>query len=474
MEPYKAQFIQFLLDSQALKIGGPFTLKSGRRSPYFLNAGDFSSGADLTKIGEAYAEAAQHSIGLDKFDIVYGPAYKGIQLAIAMSMGLSRRGADKGFVYNRKEAKLHGEATGSAQIKEQLQREVMVGRQIKAGSKLLMVDDVFTTGDTKYEALQIIEAVADGASVIAGLIAVDRQEINEDGEAAIAQFTKATGIPFYSVVTAGDIIDYLSETKKLAPTDEAAFKRYLRAWGTQEVRKKYGLGGEKLIEGRTVIPACDVPFEDFEAIVEATAGNPKIGGYKIPAHAGRKGWEKWVEVARKHTDKPLIYDHQKAGTDIPDTAGQFMKDLKEAGFDAVILFPHAGPRTQVAWTGEALQQGLTVFVGAEMTHPKFKESEGGYISDKALDETYLRAARQGVNHFIVPGNKPDRIEHYHELIEGEGIEPVFASPGLVAQGGKISDAVKVAGKNWHGIVGRAITGAADKRAAAIELTSQLY
>ncbi|MBI4167536.1 MAG: hypothetical protein HY515_01125 [Candidatus Aenigmarchaeota archaeon] len=274
----------------------------------------------------------------------------------------------------------------------------------------------------------------------------------------------------------------MKETGKISPADEAAFKRYLRAWGTAEVRKKYGLGGDKLIEGRTVIPACDVAFEDFEAIVEATADNPRIGGYKIPAHAGRKGWEAWVATAIKHTNKPLIYDHQKAGTDIPDTAGQFMKDLKGAGFDAVILFPQSGPRTQVAWTGEAVQQGLTVFVGGEMTHPKFMRSAGGYIADESPDEIYVRAARQGVNHFIVPGNKPDRIKHYRELIMAEGIEdPVFASPGLVAQGGSISEATKFAGDNWHGIVGRAIT---DKlveknpveaiRAAAKELTSQLY
>ncbi len=477
MEAYKAQFIQFLLDTGALRMGGPFKLKSGRLSPYFLNAGDFSGGADLTKIGEAYAEAAQHSVGLGNFDIVYGPAYKGIQLAVATSMGLSGRGADKGFVYNRKEAKTHGEATGSGQTKEQLQKEMMVGRQIKPGSRLLMVDDVFTTGDTKYEALQILNAVSDDASVVAGLIAVDRQEINEDGEAAIAQFFADTKVPFYSVVSAGDIFEYMKAEDKLSPADEAAFKLYLRAWGTKDVRERYGLGGDKLIEGRTVIPACDVPFEKFEAIVEATADLPRIGGYKIPAHSGRKGWERWVEAARKHTKKPLIYDHQKAGTDIPDTAGQFMRDLRASGMDAVILFPQSGPRTQVAWTGEALQQGLTVFVGGEMTHPKFMRVAGGYIADEAPDEIYARAARQGVNHFIVPGNKPNRIAHYRELILAEGADPVFASPGLVAQGGKISDAVKAAGDNWHGIAGRAITDketVAEMRAAAIELTSQLY
>ena len=473
MEAYKAEFIQFLIDTGALKIGGPFKLKSGRMSPYFLNAGDFSSGADLTKIGEAYAEAAQHSIGLDKFDIVYGPAYKGIQLAVATSMGLSRRGADKGFVYNRKEAKMHGEATGSATTKEQLQKEIMVGRWLKDGSNVLMVDDVFTTGETKEEALKILRAVANDVRVVAGLIAVDRQEINEDGEAAITQFTKATGIPFYAVVTVSDIIDYLKENNKLSPNDEAALKRYLRAWGTREVREKYGLGEERLIEGNSVIPACDVDIEKFEEIVKSTKDEPLIGGYKLPATAGHEGWLACIEIARRHTSKPLIYDHQKAGNDIPDTAQRFMEKLKLAGFDAVIIFPHSGPRTQVAWTGEALQQGLQVLVGADMTHEKYKRSEGGYISDEALEEIYIRAARQGVTHFVVPGNKTDRIALYRQLIQAEGVKPIFFAPGFVAQGGSISDAAKAAGDNWHAIVGRGIYAAPDIKAAVKELTSQL-
>ncbi len=477
VEEYKSEFIEFLLNSGALKIGGPFKLKSGRMSPYFLNAGSFDDGETVGKVGRFYAAAALARFGADSFDVVVGPPYKGIQLAVATSIGLAQNGVKKGFAYYRKEAKTHGEATGSGANKAQLQKELMVGYALANGSRVLLVDDVFTTGETKYEAVATLNSVADGITFAGGIIAADRQEINEDGEAAIAQFYTDTKIPFLAVVTVSEVIDYLKENKKLSEADEALFMSYLRAWGTKEVRDKYSLQNKRLIEGRTVIPACDVPFEDFESIVEATADNPKIGGYKIPAHAGRKGWERWVEAARKHTGKPLIYDHQKAGTDIPDTAGQFMRDLKASGMDAVILFPQSGPRTQVAWTGEAIQQGLTVFVGGEMTHPKFLRSDGGYIANEAPDETYARAARQGVNHFIVPGNKPDRIKHYRELIMAEGVDPVFASPGLVAQGGSISEATKVAGDNWHGIVGRAITEKKTVegiRAAAKELTSQLY
>ncbi|MBI4167868.1 MAG: hypothetical protein HY515_02825, partial [Candidatus Aenigmarchaeota archaeon] len=246
MEPYKAQFIQFLLDTEALKIGGPFKLRSGRLSPYFLNVGDVSGGPALVRLGAAYREASKSMIGADRFETIYGPASKGIQIAIATAMSFAEEGVDMGFVYNRKEEKLHGEATGSGTTKEQLQKRIMVGRQIRDGSNVLMVDDVFTTGETKQEALDLLRAVSNDPNVVAGLIAADRQEINDDGDAAIAQFTKATGIPFYSVVSAGDILDYMKETGKISPADEAAFKRYLRAWGTAEVRKKYGLGGDKL------------------------------------------------------------------------------------------------------------------------------------------------------------------------------------------------------------------------------------
>ena len=201
----------------------------------------------------------------------------------------------------------------------------------------------------------------------------------------------------------------------------------------------------------------------------------KIGGYKIGLELSLfYGLPRLVEVVKNNApDKKFIYDHQKGATDIPDLGAKFAKVCKKSGVDAVILFPQSGPRTQVAWTGECLQQDLFVLVGGEMTHPKYKRSEGGYISDEALEEMYLRAARQGVNHFVVPGNKIDRIKLYREIIEQEGVDGVYHSPGFVTQGGKIDDATKVAGDNWHAIVGRAITEAKDIRTAAEQMTSKL-
>ena len=126
---------------------------------------------------------------------------------------------------------------------------------------------------------------------------------------------------------------------------------------------------------RSVIPACDVGLDLFERIVKETGGIEGIGGFKIPAHSGRKGWETWIAIARNHTDKPLIYDHQKAGTDIPDTGKRFMQEVKEAGFDAVILFPQAGPATEYEWILAAQEAGLGVIVGGEMTHPRYLDGD---------------------------------------------------------------------------------------------------
>jgi orotidine-5'-phosphate decarboxylase len=109
-----------------------------------------------------------------------------------------------------------------------------------------------------------------------------------------------------------------------------------------------------------------------------------------------------------------------------------------------------------------------------MTHPKYKRSEGGYIANEALDEIYLLAAKLGVNNFVVPGNKPERILHYRKILEDKVSELTFYAPGFIAQGGIITEAAKCAGPRWHAIVGRAIYSAKDIKAAAKEMTSKLF
>ncbi len=232
---------------------------------------------------------------------------------------------------------------------------------------------------------------------------------------------------------------------------------------------------EKIIKReRSIIPACDVSLEVYEEIVKETYDVKGIGGYKVGFFLGLNyGLPKVVEVTRKYTDKPVIYDHQKAGTDIPDMGKKFMDVCKKAGVDAVILFPQAGPETEKAWIESALENELGVIVGGLMTHPRYVRSEGGYIADEAIMEMYLNAADLGVTDFVVPGNRPDDIRRIREALEQRGVSPIFYAPGFIAQGGKISDAARVAGKSWHAIVGRGIYKARDKRQAALELTSKL-
>ena len=227
---------------------------------------------------------------------------------------------------------------------------------------------------------------------------------------------------------------------------------------------------------RSVIAACDVnDIEHHERVVRDTADVKKIGGYKVGFSLALKySLPKIVEVTREYTDKPVIYDHQKAGTDIPYTGGNFAKVCSEAGVDAVILFPQAGPETQKQWIEAAQEENLGIIGGGLMTHPKYKRSEGGYLADEALMEMYLKSAEKGVKNFVVPGNRPNDIKEIRkELKNNGGVNPVFYAPGFVAQGGEIADATEAAGKKWHAIVGRAIYQADDIEKSAKELTKDL-
>ncbi len=222
---------------------------------------------------------------------------------------------------------------------------------------------------------------------------------------------------------------------------------------------------------RSVIPACDVAtISELEKLVDATCGVRGIGAYKIGFGLGlRYGLPKVCEAIRDKTDLPIIYDHQKAATDIPDTGELFAQVCKDAGVDAIILFPQAGPATEKAWIDACRKKGLGVIVGGEMTHPQYKKSEGGWLDDDAIVKIYEIAKAAGIGDFVVPGNKPDRIRFYKKLLG----DVVLYSPGLVAQGGEISDSTKAAGDKWHAIVGRGIYGAKDMNAAARELTRKL-
>jgi len=226
---------------------------------------------------------------------------------------------------------------------------------------------------------------------------------------------------------------------------------------------------------RSVIPACDVEtLQELKKLIGKTHDIKGIGGYKIGfAQALNYSLPAVVKTIRRFTKLPIIYDHQKAATDIPDLGQKFARVCKNAGVDAVILFPLSGSATEEAWINACQDIGLGVIVGGEMTHPKFKKSEGGFISDEALDEIYLNAANLGVTNFVVPGNRVDRISHYKSLLEPKVKELTFFAPGFITQGGEITETAKAAGKFWHAIIGRAIYEAKDMKKVAEEMTSKL-
>ncbi len=220
---------------------------------------------------------------------------------------------------------------------------------------------------------------------------------------------------------------------------------------------------------KSIIPACDVAtLEKLKELVSETCSVKCIGGYKIGFELVIPfGIQKVVDVIRGLTDLPIIYDHQKAATDIPDVGIKFMNACK--GVNAVILFPQAGPVTEEEWIKAAQAEKFGVIVGGEMTHPGYLESDKGFISDSAPKRIYELAVKLGVKDFVVPGNKPEKIEEYKNFIESLGVEPVLYSPGLVAQGGDLTESAKAAGNKWHAIVGRGLYQAKNINKAAKEL-----
>ena len=224
---------------------------------------------------------------------------------------------------------------------------------------------------------------------------------------------------------------------------------------------------------KSIIPACDVSnLNKLSKLVKQTCEVKGIGAYKIGFQLIIKyGAKEVLETIRKQTDLPIIYDHQKAATDIPETGKKFVKSCKN--MDAVIMFPQAGPKTEKEWIKAAQKHNLKVIIGGEMTHSKYLESNGGFIKNNAPERIYRIAADLGVNNFVVPGNKPEKIKYYKKILEEKGVTPKFYSPGLIKQGGTIKEGAKAAGKNWHAIIGRGIYQKKDKKKAAKKLVKTI-
>jgi orotate phosphoribosyltransferase len=216
MKDYQREFIEFALAKEVLRFG-EFTLKSGRTSPYFFNAGLFNTGGDLARLGRFYAQALVDST--IAFDLLFGPAYKGIPIATTTAVALAdHHGMDMPYCFNRKEAKTHGEG-GS-----------LVGSPLQG--KIMLVDDVITAGTAIRESMEIIKA--HGAQLSGVLIALDRQEKGQGELSAIQEVERDFGTQVIAIVTLADVVTYLEENLALQPalaTSLASINKYRENYG---------------------------------------------------------------------------------------------------------------------------------------------------------------------------------------------------------------------------------------------------
>ena len=200
MQDYKKEFIDFMVESQVLKFGS-FTLKSGRQSPFFMNAGAYITGSQLQKLGQYYAKAIYENYGAD-FDVLFGPAYKGIPLSVATVIAFSQL-YDKEIRYcsNRKEAKDHGGDAG-----------LLLGSAIKEGDKIVIIEDVTTSGKSIEETFPIIKAQCpnpDKIEIKGLMVSLNRQERGKGEKSALEEITDLYGFPANAIVTMSEVVEYL-------------------------------------------------------------------------------------------------------------------------------------------------------------------------------------------------------------------------------------------------------------------------
>ncbi len=195
MEQYKKEFIEFMVDSNVLKFG-EFTLKSGRKSPFFMNAGAYVTGSQLRKLGEYYAKAIHDNYGTD-FDVLFGPAYKGIPLAVATTMAFSSLyGRDIRYCSNRKEAKDHGDVG------------ILLGSDLNDGDRVVIIEDVTTSGKSIEETFPILKAQAN-VDVVGLMVSLNRQERGKTQKNALAEIREVYGIETGAIVTMEEVVEHL-------------------------------------------------------------------------------------------------------------------------------------------------------------------------------------------------------------------------------------------------------------------------
>ena len=195
MEAYKSEFIQFMVDSKVLKFGD-FTLKSGRKSPFFMNAGAYVTGTQLMKLGEYYAKAIHDRYG-DDFDVLFGPAYKGIPLTVATTIAYSKLfGKEIRYCSNRKEVKDHGDAG------------ILLGSNLKDGDRVVVIEDVTTSGKSMEETVPIVRAQAD-VTIVGLMVSLNRQEKGNGDKCALDEIKDLYGFETEAIVTMEEVVEAL-------------------------------------------------------------------------------------------------------------------------------------------------------------------------------------------------------------------------------------------------------------------------
>lgn len=213
---YKQRFIRFMVENEVLCFGD-FTLKSGRKAPYFINAGKYRTGTQIAQLGEYYAECYLENAV--EADTLVGPAYKGIPLAVSTAIALAKNhGVDVGFCFDRKEVKDHGEGG------------LFVGQSLKNGDKVAIIEDVMTSGKALREILPKIRQEAD-VKIGAMIISVDRQEKGTGERSALAEAYEEFGVKVYSIVTVSDIIEAIQDGVIAGKEYLQAMKAYLKQYG---------------------------------------------------------------------------------------------------------------------------------------------------------------------------------------------------------------------------------------------------
>ena len=225
MEDYKKEFIEFMIDCEVLKFGD-FVTKSGRKTPFFVNTGFYRTGAQLRRLGQYYARAIKETFGTD-FDVLFGPAYKGIPLTVAATMSISEMyDADIRYCSNRKEVKDHGD------------KGILLGSPIKDGDKVVIIEDVTTAGTSIGETLPIIKAQGD-VDVLGLVVSVDRMERGKGTKSALKEISEKYGFKTTAIVTMADVVEHLYNKPYkgkviIDDTLKAAIDAYYEQYGAEE------------------------------------------------------------------------------------------------------------------------------------------------------------------------------------------------------------------------------------------------